>query len=143
MVTELRKSRTLENLKKVMSIHENFLSSRQKKSKHKRRIQTRRDCIVPQIIIFFFSFFCRDVDGETALYFACAKGHVSIARLLVENGAKLDARNKHGKSLMHMAAYLGHVDTVKFLVGCDGCEIDAVDRGLSVAFVSIFRGFLT
>ena len=39
-----------------------------------------------------------DEDGDTALHLAAAKGSNAIVQLLVEKGAKLEVKNKHGQT---------------------------------------------
>ena len=33
-------------------------------------------------------------DGETAIFFAARSGHTNVVKILVENGAEVDHRNK-------------------------------------------------
>ena len=43
-------------------------------------------------------------EGLTALHYAANKGSIPLLKLLIENGANVDAVTNLGKNLMHMAA---------------------------------------
>jgi ankyrin repeat protein len=43
-------------------------------------------------------------DGNTALHFASFSGNAKIIELLVRAGADIQANNKHGLGMMHVAA---------------------------------------
>ena len=63
----------------------------------------------------------------TPLHFAAAGGHLEIAKLLVENGAKIDVKNKLGATLVHEAASADHLELLKWLVA-QGADINAKDE---------------
>ena len=44
------------------------------------------------------------------------KGHNKSVLLLLERGAKINARNKYGNTLLHVAAMNGHTEMVLFLL---------------------------
>jgi hypothetical protein len=57
-----------------------------------------------------------DRKGWTPLHYAAMNGHVEIARLLLQNGAEVNARSKGGSTSLHFAAFHGHVDILHLLV---------------------------
>ena len=70
---------------------------------------------------------CRDADGQTALYAACAEGHVAVAALLVDAGADPTARfPPDGATLLHVAAAYDRADVIRFLLRD---EFDALAGG--------------
>lgn len=54
--------------------------------------------------------------GNTALMFACARGHAATARFLVENGARLDHRNRFGLGPADWARWAINRDEILELV---------------------------
>ena len=56
-----------------------------------------------------------DVNAWTPLHHAASKGHRVISELLVDHGAKVNARDRNGRSPLHLAAAQGHLDTVRYL----------------------------
>ena len=65
-------------------------------------------------------------DGVTALHWATKYGHTNVARLLVDAGWSLEARNMIGGTPLHMAAVTGKLETVKYLL-LRGAHIDYQD----------------
>ena len=55
-------------------------------------------------------------DEKTALLLAFRMGHLEIAKLLIENGADLQAEASGNKTALHFAAKSGNVEVVTFLV---------------------------
>lgn len=58
----------------------------------------------------------RDEKGRTALHFACGMASADIARVLVDAGADLNARDVDECTPLHMAAIYGRCDCVKLLL---------------------------
>lgn len=56
-----------------------------------------------------------DETGSTALHHAAAQGHVEIARLLLESGASVNARNREGLTPLEMAKRMKNEKIVLFL----------------------------
>ncbi|ORZ14419.1 Glycerophosphoryl diester phosphodiesterase family-domain-containing protein [Lobosporangium transversale] len=56
----------------------------------------------------------------TPLSIACRLGHVEVAKLLIHNGANLDAQDEDGESCLIIAAKNGHVECVKLLITGNG-----------------------
>ena len=50
------------------------------------------------------------------LHLAATSGDIRIARLLVENSARIDVVNSEQATALHKAAALNHTEVVKFLV---------------------------
>jgi cytohesin len=57
-----------------------------------------------------------DEEGNTLLHVAAARGHDSVATLLVEKGVAIDSRNEKGETPLHLAAGMGDYETVRLLV---------------------------
>ncbi len=57
----------------------------------------------------------KDETGSTALHHAVAQGHVEIARLLLENGASIDARNREGLTPLEVAKRMEKKESVILL----------------------------
>ncbi|XP_068748124.1 serine/threonine-protein phosphatase 6 regulatory ankyrin repeat subunit B-like isoform X2 [Montipora capricornis] len=58
---------------------------------------------------------CKEENGDSPLHIAARKGNVEICRLLVQSGAKTDAKNADGNTILHIAAELGDVAMARFL----------------------------
>ena len=65
-------------------------------------------------------------NKRTILQIACEHGFLSIVKLLVINGAKIDTVEKNGETALHYASLRGHLSVVKFLLS-NGAKIDVVD----------------
>ena len=57
-----------------------------------------------------------DENGVTALRFAAQFGHVDLARLLLDRGAKVDAASKDGMTPLMAAAEAGQAEAVALLL---------------------------
>ena len=64
------------------------------------------------------------VGGNTPLMMAALIGQTEATRLLIENGANLNARNNDGYTALHLAAFLCRTETVKLLLDKDA-EVNA------------------
>jgi hypothetical protein len=67
-----------------------------------------------------------DECGMTPLHYAAENGHVEIARLLLQNGADVNAKDNYGWTPLHIAAMYGHVDIIHLLVE-NGADLEAQD----------------
>ncbi len=56
------------------------------------------------------------LGGQTALILASSVPHLDIAKLLLERGADLKARDGQGKTALNYAVMMGHMDVVRFLL---------------------------
>ena len=61
----------------------------------------------------------RGVIKGTLLMLAAHKGHTEIAKLLLNNGADVNALDYYNNTALALAAREGHVDTVKLLLDHD------------------------
>jgi len=57
-----------------------------------------------------------DSAGSTPLLLACSKGHFHVAKLLIENGADIHARNNFRKNALTLAALHGHRQIADYLL---------------------------
>lgn len=55
-------------------------------------------------------------DGRTALHQVAANGNLSMIKLLVQEGAPVNATNSTGETPLHLAARFGHLEAVKYLI---------------------------
>ena len=71
----------------------------------------------------------RGIDrfGSKALHYATSNGHVDVAKLLIKNGADVNAVETCNRTSLHAAAGNGHIDVVKLLIQ-NGADINTVDR---------------
>ncbi len=65
-------------------------------------------------------------------------GHLSVAHMLLENGAEINGRNRLGASVLTMAARGGHTHVVKLLLE-SGAYVDDYDH-LAVAAEAVSNG---
>ena len=66
----------------------------------------------------------KDRIGKTALHYASAYGHASIANILLQNCADVEIRAACSMKALHLAAHYGEVEVVRVLLDC-GAEIDS------------------
>jgi hypothetical protein len=65
-----------------------------------------------------------NLNGWTPLHDAVMNGHIEIARLLLQNGAEVNAKDSDGYTPLHIAARNGHVDFLHLLVE-NGADLEA------------------
>ena len=53
---------------------------------------------------------------STPLHLASYGGYIDVARMLIEYGADLTAKDKTGMTPLHLASYRGHVDVTRMLI---------------------------
>ena len=57
----------------------------------------------------------KDLNGRTSLIIACQKGHLEIARILLNSGANYALYDNAGKNAMHYAIESGYSDIVNLI----------------------------
>ena len=79
-------------------------------------------CGLDVIVNFLMVEHAQDVDSpgfdrrSTALHLASARGHVEVARALLDNGADGAAVNKNNATPLHLASFGGHARVVRVLL---------------------------
>jgi hypothetical protein len=76
-----------------------------------------------------------DEYGATPLHDAAYNGHVEIARLLLQSGADVNAKDRWDRTPLHFAAIQGHVDILHLLVE-NGADLEAQSKNGSTALHS-------
>ena len=66
-------------------------------------------------------------DASMPLHLASRKGHVDVARMLVEHGADVSAQDKYGWTPLHWASTKGQGDVARMLVE-HGADVSAQDE---------------
>jgi palmitoyltransferase len=67
-------------------------------------------------------------DGLTALHFAANKGNIPLLKLLIDNGANVDAVTNLGKNVMHMAAEGNQPSMLIYLITEEHQSSQSVDE---------------
>ncbi len=67
-------------------------------------------------------------DGLTALHFAANKGNIPLLKLLIDNGANVDAVTNLGKNVMHMAAEGNQPSMIIYLITEEHQSSQCVDE---------------
>ena len=67
-------------------------------------------------------------EGLTALHYAANKGNIPLLKLLIENGANVDAVTNLGKNLMHMAAEGNQPSMLIYLITEQHLSAQSVDE---------------
>ena len=63
-------------------------------------------------------------DGSTCLMIAACYGRLDICRLLIDKGAQVEAKDRHGLTPLHYAAAYDRIDIARLL--CDhGADVEA------------------
>ena len=88
-----------------------------------------------------------DIDkqsyGLTPLHVACTHGHEEIARYLIENGARVNARNASGMTPLYLASLADHgaVESIKVLLEENGAPDEhirlASDPAISELMIAV------
>ena len=87
-----------------------------------------------------------DDNDDTALIHASLNGHAEVSRLLLDNGADINARGRLLMTSLHGPSYFGHLDVVRLLLQ-RGAEVDPRDdvglTPLKLAITEEARGTMT
>lgn len=84
-----------------------------------------------------------DATGRTPLSWAAERGHLSIVRLILQKGARMNTRdNRHGLSPLHWAASKGHRTVVEVLLEA-GADVDDYMGGSTPLAIAVARGHQT
>ena len=67
-------------------------------------------------------------EGLTALHYAANKGNIQLLKLLIDNGANVDAVTNLGKNLMHMAAEGNQPSMLIYLITEQHLSAQSVDE---------------
>ena len=66
-------------------------------------------------------------EGITALHYAAYKGNITIAKLLIENGAVVEMVTNRGKNVMHLAAEGNQPSIMYYFIAYQAQEIISID----------------
>ena len=69
----------------------------------------------------------KDDRGRSPLLWSCSSGSLAVAKLLVRAGAGFGVTDNYGDTCLTIAAYRGHTETVRYLVGLKEVEVDHTD----------------
>lgn len=83
----------------------------------------------------------KDNQNNSPLHIAAVKGYKEIAKLLIEKGANLEAKNMYGNTPLLDASRIGSANMIRFLIE-SGANINALDKyGTSIIARVSRRGF--
>lgn len=68
-----------------------------------------------------------NAESKTPLHKAAYEGHYAIAKILIDNGAEINARDKFDETSLHEAARYGKTEIVKLLVE-HNADINALNK---------------
>eukprot|EP00900_Chrysochromulina_parva_P016696 jgi/Chrpa1/25027/Chrysochromulina_OHIO_Genome00007502-RA len=66
-------------------------------------------------------------DGQTALMYASANGHVEVIKFLLASGAKIEATDNFVFTALMIASTQGELDSIEVLLAA-GANLDAKDK---------------
>ena len=67
---------------------------------------------------------------NTPLHYAAYQGHLGVVNLLINSGAKVNARNQAGITAVFFASQMGHDEVVEYLVQ-NGADLSIADTDYS------------
>jgi len=68
-----------------------------------------------------------DSNGRMPLSYAAASGNATIAKMLLDAGARIDYRDSSGATALHWAAQMGHTELVTMLIAAKA-PVDAQNK---------------
>ncbi len=83
-------------------------------------------CYLICLLTFYFKL-RQDEAGRTALHFACDRGQIAAASLLIEKGAQVDKLDEDGLTPLHYAAACEHPEIVRILLS-SGADMNIRDK---------------
>ena len=94
------------------------------------------------VLHLFLQANAHNIDGSTPLCFACAKGSLKCARLLIEAGAKVNPSLTVTFPPLHEAALNGHVHCLEMLMQM-GADLEKSENQFGTALhVACLRGYV-
>ncbi|XP_055017977.1 ankyrin repeat and death domain-containing protein 1B isoform X2 [Boleophthalmus pectinirostris] len=74
----------------------------------------------------------KNVDQRTALHFAVARKNKEAVQFLLQRRVKVDQKDKHGVTPIHLAAWFGSLDILKLLVKAGAEQKSENEEGLNI-----------
>ena len=62
-------------------------------------------------------------EGRSPLHWSCFSGALAVVKMLVEAGAGVCATDNNEQTCIFLAAYAGHTETVRYLVGLKDVDV--------------------
>ncbi|XP_074658535.1 SMC5-SMC6 complex localization factor protein 1-like [Tubulanus polymorphus] len=82
-----------------------------------------------------------DTSGYTALHYASRHGMIEVCKVLLMNGAEVDARTRSGGvTSLQRAAYCGHVDIIRLLIAYKSNPLLQDNDGKTALHKAVERG---
>ena len=83
-----------------------------------------------------------DKDGQTPLMFACQRGSVDVARVLLEHRANVSCRDNEGRTALHWASFKVDMPEMIALLTNYGADPDVLSNlGLTALHYASMLGF--
>jgi ankyrin repeat protein len=84
------------------------------------------DILIRELVLRDFDSNSQDGRGQTALMYACRRGHASTVALLLELGADVNIRSAPESTAMFEALAQNHIEVIKVLLRCEELDINAI-----------------